>query len=452
MDVHRYTGQTERLAQAIDEDRARPPADGAAAGRAPLPGRAGPARRPDDHRRRAWARTPPCGCGRTCCRRPRCRSTTPATWRSSPARRPRARLCSTWWWGRSRCTAAAGWRARAPSTPRTRRCAGCDLVGLPAEGRAAVSCRAAPTGNLSALVAARHAALERRGGERPARWSVAITDETPLRRGYALSNVMDVDTLMVPADERGRMTGDGARGGARGGRRRARVRGRGNGRHHQRGRGRRPGRRGRRLQGARAVDARGRRLRRCGAGGAVGAPPVRRRRARRQLHRRSPQVAVRPFDCCALVYRDPRSPAAPTPSTPATSTWSTSRASGTRPTTRCTSPGAPAACRSGSRWQPTAATPTATRSSRRWRWRGRRAGDPQSQLPRAAGRARPLGADLPPRRLGRRGLRGVERPAAGRGLRVRHAQTHRGEPCTRFAIVNPRTTVSDLTGILATMA
>jgi glutamate/tyrosine decarboxylase-like PLP-dependent enzyme len=30
--------------------------------------------------------------------------------------------------------------------------------------------------------------------------------------------------------------------------------------------------------------------------------------------------------------------------------------------------------------------------------------------------------------------------------------THRGEPCTRFAIINPRTTVSDLTGILATMS
>jgi L-2,4-diaminobutyrate decarboxylase len=29
---------------------------------------------------------------------------------------------------------------------------------------------------------------------------------------------------------------------------------------------------------------------------------------------------------------------------------------------------------------------------------------------------------------------------------------HMGETCTRFAIVNPRTTVSDLTGILATMA
>jgi glutamate/tyrosine decarboxylase-like PLP-dependent enzyme len=30
--------------------------------------------------------------------------------------------------------------------------------------------------------------------------------------------------------------------------------------------------------------------------------------------------------------------------------------------------------------------------------------------------------------------------------------THHGEPCTRMAIVNPRTTVSDIAGILATMA
>jgi L-2,4-diaminobutyrate decarboxylase len=30
--------------------------------------------------------------------------------------------------------------------------------------------------------------------------------------------------------------------------------------------------------------------------------------------------------------------------------------------------------------------------------------------------------------------------------------SHRGEPCTRFAIINPRTTAADLTGILATMA
>ena len=30
--------------------------------------------------------------------------------------------------------------------------------------------------------------------------------------------------------------------------------------------------------------------------------------------------------------------------------------------------------------------------------------------------------------------------------------SHNGRPCTRFAIINPRTTVSDLTGILATMS
>jgi glutamate/tyrosine decarboxylase-like PLP-dependent enzyme len=32
------------------------------------------------------------------------------------------------------------------------------------------------------------------------------------------------------------------------------------------------------------------------------------------------------------------------------------------------------------------------------------------------------------------------------------ASKHRGRPCTRFAIVNPRTTASDLRGILASMA
>lgn len=30
--------------------------------------------------------------------------------------------------------------------------------------------------------------------------------------------------------------------------------------------------------------------------------------------------------------------------------------------------------------------------------------------------------------------------------------THRGEPMTRFAVVNPRTTAADLAAILATMA
>ena len=39
-----------------------------------------------------------------------------------------------------------------------------------------------------------------------------------------------------------------------------------------------------------------------------------------------------------------------------------------------------------------------------------------------------------------------------RGTRSSPPPTHQGEPCTRFAIINPRTTVSDLTGILATMS
>src|SRR5438128_265531 len=78
---------------------------------------------------------------------------------------------------------------------------------ITAQGLGGCFVQGGTVGNLSALVAARHAALERRGGERPARWSVAITDETHSSVVYALNNVMDVDTLVVPADERGRMTG-----------------------------------------------------------------------------------------------------------------------------------------------------------------------------------------------------------------------------------------------------
>jgi glutamate/tyrosine decarboxylase-like PLP-dependent enzyme len=83
----------------------------------------------------------------------------------------------------------------------------CDLVGLPA-GSGGCFAQGGTVGNLSALVAARHNARERRDGERPTRWSVAITAETHSSVAYALHNVMDVDTLVVPADERGRMTGE----------------------------------------------------------------------------------------------------------------------------------------------------------------------------------------------------------------------------------------------------
>ncbi len=71
---------------------------------------------------------------------------------------------------------------------------------------------------------------------------------------------------------------------------------------------------------------------------------------------------------------DPRSREPPTRSTPRTSRCCRPSPTGTRRTTRSISPGALAACRSGSRWRPMAPMRTATRSSRRSRsparWRG----------------------------------------------------------------------------------
>ena len=81
-----------------------------------------------------------------------------------------------------------------------------DLAGMPA-GAGGCFVQGGTTGNLSALVAARHAASQLRGGVRPARWSVATTEETHSSVAYALRQVMDVDLLVVPADEHGRMTG-----------------------------------------------------------------------------------------------------------------------------------------------------------------------------------------------------------------------------------------------------
>ncbi|MDX6532436.1 MAG: L-2,4-diaminobutyrate decarboxylase [Gaiellales bacterium] len=80
------------------------------------------------------------------------------------------------------------------------------LAGLP-EGAGGCFAQGGTVGNLSALVAARHTMLERRGGERPRRWQVAITAETHSSVVYDLERVMDVDAVNVPADERGRMTG-----------------------------------------------------------------------------------------------------------------------------------------------------------------------------------------------------------------------------------------------------
>jgi L-2,4-diaminobutyrate decarboxylase len=80
-----------------------------------------------------------------------------------------------------------------------------DLAGLPAEA-GGVFVQGGTIGNLSALVAAR-AAVQHRRGSRPERWSVVLTDETHSSVKHALESVMDVDVVLIAGDERGRLTG-----------------------------------------------------------------------------------------------------------------------------------------------------------------------------------------------------------------------------------------------------
>ncbi|MDT4945061.1 MAG: L-2,4-diaminobutyrate decarboxylase [Pseudonocardiales bacterium] len=81
-----------------------------------------------------------------------------------------------------------------------------ELAGLPPEAGGAFV-QGGTIGNLSALVAAREAALHSRSGVRPERWSVCVTEETHSSVKHALRVVMDVDVVEVPGDERGRMLG-----------------------------------------------------------------------------------------------------------------------------------------------------------------------------------------------------------------------------------------------------
>ena len=80
-----------------------------------------------------------------------------------------------------------------------------DLAGMPA-GAGGCFVSGGTAGNLSALVAARHAAMAARGGERPPRWQVACADTVHSSVASA-ARVMDVDLLTVLHDERGRLTG-----------------------------------------------------------------------------------------------------------------------------------------------------------------------------------------------------------------------------------------------------
>ncbi|HEX5018186.1 MAG TPA: aminotransferase class V-fold PLP-dependent enzyme [Actinomycetes bacterium] len=83
-----------------------------------------------------------------------------------------------------------------------------DLAGMP-EGAGGCFVQGGTNGNLSALVAARHAATERRGG-RPERWAFACSVEAHSSMQHA-ARVMDVDIVAVPVDEAGRMTEEALR-------------------------------------------------------------------------------------------------------------------------------------------------------------------------------------------------------------------------------------------------
>src|SRR5206468_5877711 len=72
-----------------------------------------------------------------------------------------------------------------------------DLAGLPPESGGAFV-QGGTIGNLSALVAAREAALNARGGVRPARWTVCITAETHSSVKHALRVVMDAEAIEIP--------------------------------------------------------------------------------------------------------------------------------------------------------------------------------------------------------------------------------------------------------------
>ncbi|MDP9300273.1 MAG: aminotransferase class V-fold PLP-dependent enzyme, partial [Actinomycetota bacterium] len=83
-----------------------------------------------------------------------------------------------------------------------------DLAGLPSSA-GGVFVSGGTAGNLSALVAARHAASVARSG-RPLRWTIAACD-TAHSSVASAARVMDAEVVVVPSDERGRLTGPALR-------------------------------------------------------------------------------------------------------------------------------------------------------------------------------------------------------------------------------------------------
>ena len=79
------------------------------------------------------------------------------------------------------------------------------LAGFP-DGAGGCFVTGGSAANLSALVTARHHARARHGDPSGGRWRFATTGETHASV-HAAARVMDVDVVLVPPDERGRMTG-----------------------------------------------------------------------------------------------------------------------------------------------------------------------------------------------------------------------------------------------------
>jgi glutamate/tyrosine decarboxylase-like PLP-dependent enzyme len=89
-----------------------------------------------------------------------------------------------------------------------------DLCGLPATS-GGVFVQGGSGGNLSALVAAREQARRTRS-VLPRRWAVCVTAETHSSVKHAVRVVMDADVIEVPGDERGRLVGTTLRDTVRG--------------------------------------------------------------------------------------------------------------------------------------------------------------------------------------------------------------------------------------------
>jgi L-2,4-diaminobutyrate decarboxylase len=326
-----------------------------------------------------------------------------------------------------------------------------DLAGMPPEAGGCFV-QGGTVGNLSALVAARQTARGR-AGDQPARWRVAVTAETHSSVIYALENVMDVEPLFVPADERGRMTGEALRDALEG-------------------------------DGAEGVFAvvatagttnlgivddlagvadvcaeRGIWMHVDGAYGAaaLAAPSV--RHLFEGIERADSFIVdphkwlFAPFDCCALVYRRPE----------LARRAHTQHAGYLDPVS------------AAGEWNP---SDYAVHLSRRARglpfWFSlavhgtdsyREAIETTLAVARAGAaeiRSRPyiellVEPDLTVLAFRRTGWAAEDYLAwtqrmLGQGYAFVTPTTHRGEPCTRFAIINPRTTASDIAGILATMA